>query len=236
MAVDAILLLYENVATGLVVYPKVIARHLAEELPFMASENLLMAAVAAGGDRQQLHEVIRRHSQAAGAAVKQEGRPNDLLERLAADPAFAQVDVAAAIDPASFVGRAPEQVDEFLASVVEPISESLSRPCRRRPVAGVKLGLRLEARGLRAGGSTRKPQHRVQHPPDADVWRVQPRRARAILHQPEAQARVLVGTMLPGLNAAGGQHAQSATNRQHGVQVCRPSHTNPTRKRGPLRR
>ncbi|HEX4142148.1 MAG TPA: adenylosuccinate lyase [Pirellulales bacterium] len=123
LAVDAILLLYENVAAGLVVYPRVIARHLAEELPFMASENLLMAAVAAGGDRQQLHELIRRHSQAAGAAVKQEGRPNDLLERLAADPAFAQVDVAGALDPASFVGRAPEQVDEFLAAVVAPIQK-----------------------------------------------------------------------------------------------------------------
>jgi adenylosuccinate lyase len=127
LAVDAILLLYENVAAGLVVYPQVIARHLAEELPFMASENLLMAAVAAGGDRQQLHELIRRHSQAAGAVVKQEGRPNDLLERLAGDPAFARVNVAAALDPASFVGRAPEQVDEFLASVVGPIQERYPR-------------------------------------------------------------------------------------------------------------
>ncbi len=127
LAVDAILLLYENVAAGLVVYPQVIARHLAEELPFMASENLLMAAVAAGGDRQKLHELIRRHSQAAGAVVKQEGRPNDLIERLAADPAFAKVNVAAALDPASFVGRAPEQVDDFLAAVVEPILKRYPR-------------------------------------------------------------------------------------------------------------
>ncbi|HEY1786451.1 MAG TPA: adenylosuccinate lyase [Pirellulales bacterium] len=127
LAVDAILLLYENVAAGLVVYPQVIARHLAEELPFMASENLLMAAVAAGGDRQQLHELIRRHSQAAASAVKNEGRANDLLQRLAGDPAFARVDVTAALDPASFVGRAPEQVDEFLAALVEPIQKRYPR-------------------------------------------------------------------------------------------------------------
>ncbi|HTU25362.1 MAG TPA: adenylosuccinate lyase [Pirellulales bacterium] len=136
LAIDAILLLYENVAAGLVVYPQVIARHLAEELPFMASENLLMAAVAAGGDRQQLHETIRRHSQAAGAAVKQEGRPNDLLQRLAADPAFAGVNVAAALDPAAYVGRAPEQVDEFLAADVEPI---LSRYPRRAAAAALRV-------------------------------------------------------------------------------------------------
>jgi adenylosuccinate lyase len=132
LAIDAILLLYENIAAALVVYPQVIARHLADELPFMASENLLMAAVAAGGDRQQLHEQIRRHSQAAGAVVKQEGRPNDLLERLKTDPAFAKVDFAAALDPASFVGRAPQQVDEFVTSVVAPILERYPR----RPTAG----------------------------------------------------------------------------------------------------
>ncbi|HUE72850.1 MAG TPA: adenylosuccinate lyase [Pirellulaceae bacterium] len=123
LAVDAILILLQNVAGGLVVYPKVIARHLAEELPFMATEDLLMAAVQAGGDRQQLHEVIRRHSQAAAAVVKQEGKPNDLLARLASDAAFAKVDVNAAMDPAQFVGRAPEQVDEFVAHVVAPIRQ-----------------------------------------------------------------------------------------------------------------
>ena len=80
-----------------------------------------MAAVAAGGDRQDLHERIRRHSQAAAAAVKQEGRPNDLLDRLASDPAFAKVDLSATLDARKFVGRAPEQVDEFIAEVVEPI-------------------------------------------------------------------------------------------------------------------
>jgi adenylosuccinate lyase len=121
LAIDAILMLYDNIAAGLVVYPQVIARYLAEELPFMATENLLMAAVAAGGDRQQLHERIRLHSQAAAAEVKQHGRPNDLLARLAGDPAFAKTDLGAALDPLDFVGRAPEQVDEFLADVVEPI-------------------------------------------------------------------------------------------------------------------
>jgi adenylosuccinate lyase len=105
----------------MVVYPQVIARNLREELPFMATENILMAAVAAGGDRQDLHERIRQHSQAAAAEVKQHGRPNDLMARLAADPAFAAADLEAAIEPASLVGRAPEQVDEFLAEVVEPI-------------------------------------------------------------------------------------------------------------------
>ena len=121
LATDAILILYENVASGLEAYPRVIARHLAAELPFMATENILMAATSAGGDRQELHERIRRHSQAAGAVVKHEGRPNDLLERLRSDPAFEGVNLEAALDPARFVGRAPQQVDEFLATVVAPM-------------------------------------------------------------------------------------------------------------------
>ena len=123
LAIDAILVLYQNVATGLVVYPQVIARHLREELPFMASENILMAAVAAGGDRQDLHERIRQHSQAAAAVVKQQGGDNDLIERLRKDPAFAKVDLAAAVDPATLTGRSAEQVDEFLAEIVAPIRE-----------------------------------------------------------------------------------------------------------------
>ncbi|MFO0870577.1 MAG: adenylosuccinate lyase [Pirellulales bacterium] len=123
LGVDAILAIYQNVAAGLVVYPKVIERNLAEELPFMATENILMAAVAAGGDRQDLHERIRVHSQAAAQQVKQEGRSNDLLTRLAADPAFAAVDLSSALSPAQFVGRAPEQVDEFLAEVVAPLRQ-----------------------------------------------------------------------------------------------------------------
>ncbi len=123
LAVDAILVLCQNVAEGLVVYPRVIAQHLNDELPFMATENLLMAAVAAGGDRQQLHERIRQHSQAAARVVKDEGRPNDLVARLQADPAFARIDVSAALDPAAFIGRAPQQVDAFLQEVVAPIRQ-----------------------------------------------------------------------------------------------------------------
>ena len=121
LAIDAILILLQNVTQGLVVYPKVIARNLEAELPFMATENILMAAVAAGGDRQKLHEQIRQHSQAAAAVVKQEGRANDLLERLQQDPAFAAVDLSAELDPIRFVGRAPEQVDEFVAEVINPV-------------------------------------------------------------------------------------------------------------------
>jgi len=121
LATDAVLILYQNVASGLVVYPKVIAAHLDAELPFMATENILMAAVAAGGDRQDLHERIRRHSQAAAAVVKQQAGPNDLIERLRADEALANVDLDAVLEPQRFVGRAPEQVDEFIAEVIEPI-------------------------------------------------------------------------------------------------------------------
>jgi adenylosuccinate lyase len=121
LAVDAVLVLYRNVTDGMVVYPKVLARNLADELPFMATENILMAAVSAGGDRQELHERIRRHSQAAAAVVKEQGGKNDLLARLAADEAFAAVDLDATLDPSQFVGRAPQQVDEFLAEVIGPI-------------------------------------------------------------------------------------------------------------------
>jgi adenylosuccinate lyase len=123
LAVDAVLILYQNVASGLVVYPEVIARNLREELPFMATENILMAAVAAGGDRQDLHERIRQHSQAAAAEVKQLGKPNDLLDRLRQDTAFAEVDLNSAVDPTKLTGRSPEQVDEFIAEVVTPIRE-----------------------------------------------------------------------------------------------------------------
>ncbi len=123
LAVDALLILYQNVASGLVVYPQVVASHLAAELPFMATENLLMEAVAAGGDRQTLHEKIRRHSQAAANEVKTQGKPNDLLERLAADEAFTGIDLQRATDPAQYTGRAAEQVDQFLEEVVGPIRE-----------------------------------------------------------------------------------------------------------------
>lgn len=123
LAIDAILILYQNITSGLVVYPRVIEKHLGEELPFMATENILMAAVAAGGDRQELHELIRQHSHAAAAVVKEQGGQNDLLERLAADPAFAGVDLGAAVEPLTLVGRSPEQVDEFIAEIVQPIRE-----------------------------------------------------------------------------------------------------------------
>jgi adenylosuccinate lyase len=121
LAIDAILLIYQNVARGMVVYPQVIAKHLAEELPFMATENILMAGVAAGGDRQTLHEKIRQHSLAAASVVKQQGGANDLLARLQLDEAFAGVDIEAAVDPRTLIGRSPEQVDEFLAEIVAPI-------------------------------------------------------------------------------------------------------------------
>ena len=121
LAVDACLILLENVSQGLVVYPKTIERNLREELPFMATESLLMAGVAAGGDRQHLHEVIRVHSQAAALRVKQEGMPNDLLDRLASDPAFANISVTDVMAPEQYTGRAERQVHEFLTEVIEPI-------------------------------------------------------------------------------------------------------------------
>lgn len=123
LATDAVLMICQNVTEGLVVYPKVIAAHLEAELPFMATENILMDAVAAGGDRQDLHERIRTHSQAAAAVVKKEGGANDLIRRLATDEAFAGVDLASVLDPARFVGRSPEQVDEFIVEVVDPIRQ-----------------------------------------------------------------------------------------------------------------
>ena len=123
LAVDALLIVYHNIASGLVVYPQVIARHLRDELPFMATENILMAAVSAGGDRQELHERIRQHSQAAAANVKQHGGDNDLLDRLARDTAFAALDWGRVLEPSQFVGRAPQQVDEFLAEIVTPIRQ-----------------------------------------------------------------------------------------------------------------
>ena len=123
LAVDAVLVLYQNIATGLVPYPAVMEANLGNELPFMATENILMEAVAAGGDRQQLHERIRQHSQEAAAVVKQEGRPNDLLQRLADDELFAGVDLAGLLEASQFVGRAPEQVEQFLGEVVEPIRQ-----------------------------------------------------------------------------------------------------------------
>ncbi|PQO34644.1 adenylosuccinate lyase [Bremerella cremea] len=123
LGIDAILIILANVCKGMVVYPALIRRHLAEELPFMATENLMMAAVAAGGDRQDLHEKIRVHSRNAGARIKNEGLSNDLLDRLKQDPAFPEFDAEAVLEPLQYVGRAPEQVDDFLADVIQPIRD-----------------------------------------------------------------------------------------------------------------
>ncbi len=125
LAVDAILTLYINVTDGLVVYPKVIEQRLMKELPFMATENIMMDAVKRGGDRQELHERIRVHSMEAGRVIKQEGGENPLLELIAADPAFgiSLEDLKALIRPENFVGRAPQQVDDFLCEDVAPILE-----------------------------------------------------------------------------------------------------------------
>ena len=138
LAVDACLILYRNITDGMVVYPRVIARNLDAELPFMATEEILMAGVQAGGDRQVLHEVIREHSQAAADQVKREGLPNDLLDRLQRDPAFSSVDLSGALNAGRFVGRAPEQVDSFLRTHVEPIRQKY-----RADLAGSAEALRV---------------------------------------------------------------------------------------------
>ncbi len=121
LGIDAVLTLYNNVVPGMVVHPPIIARHVAEQLPFMATENLLMAAVQAGGDRQELHERIRVHSMDAAASLKAGGESNDLIDRLKADPAFPKLDFDAVMEPSKFTGRSGVQVDEFIADEVEPI-------------------------------------------------------------------------------------------------------------------
>ena len=131
LAADSILQLYINISDGLVVYPKVIEAHLMAELPFMATENIMMDAVKAGGDRQELHERIRELSMEAGRVVKEEGKPTDLLDRIAADPMFTSLVVtkeslASVLDPADYVGRAPEQVAEYLRDVVKPVLDANS--------------------------------------------------------------------------------------------------------------
>jgi len=130
LATDAVLVIYANIAGGLVTMPGIIAANLRPHLPFLASEKILMAATTAGGDRQELHEAIRRHSHAATAGLR-EGRPNDLAERLAADPLFASIDLAQAMNGLDLAGRAPEQVDEFLAG---PVATALAS-CPRRAAA-----------------------------------------------------------------------------------------------------
>lgn len=126
LAIDACLILYRNITDGLVVYPNVISRQLNSELPFMATEAILMAGVRAGGDRQTLHEQIRVHSQEAADAVKQQGKSNDLISRLKTDDSFAAVDLEGTLDASLYIGRASEQVDAFVAQQVEPIRKRLA--------------------------------------------------------------------------------------------------------------
>ena len=125
LAVDGILDLYLNIVDGMVVYEKVIHKHLMAELPFMATENIMMDAVKEGGDRQELHEKIRQLSMQAGKNVKEEGKDNNLLELIAADPEFNLTleQLQATMEPSKYVGRAPVQVDAFLANVVNPVLE-----------------------------------------------------------------------------------------------------------------
>jgi adenylosuccinate lyase len=126
LAIDGILDLCLNVVDGLVVYPKVIEKRLMSELPFMATENIMMDAVKAGGDRQELHERIRELSMEAGRNVKVEGKDNNLLELIAADPAFNLTldELKQTMDPAKYVGRAKEQTEAFLTKIVNPILEA----------------------------------------------------------------------------------------------------------------
>ena len=139
LAIDGILDLYLNVVDGLVVYPKVIEKHMMAELPFMATENIMMDAVKAGGDRQELHEKIRTLSMEAGRNVKERGLENNLLELIAADPAFglSLEDLKKSMDPSRYVGRAPRQVEEFLAEVVNPILDA------NRDVLGMKAEINV---------------------------------------------------------------------------------------------
>ncbi len=126
LAADAILNIMLNVTDGLVVYPKVVRSRLMAELPFMASENIMMQAVEKGGNRQELHEQLRLHAIAAGKMVKEEGLPNDMIERIIADPAFglSLEDVQESLVPELYVGRSPEQVTEFIAEVLQPIFDA----------------------------------------------------------------------------------------------------------------
>ena len=122
LSIDAILNIYLNVASGLIVHEKVIAKHIQEELPFMASENIMMDAVRRGGDRQVLHEEIRKMSIEAGRVVKEEGGQNNLLELIAQNPMFGMSlkEISAHMDPSLYIGRCPQQVDEFLADFIQP--------------------------------------------------------------------------------------------------------------------
>ena len=126
LAVDGILDLYLNIVDGLVVYDKVIYKKFMEEIPFMATENIMMDATKAGGDRQELHEKIRQYSMEAGAVVKREGKENDLLQRIAADPAFGRTleELESLMEPSLYVGRAPQQTEEYINEVIKPLLDA----------------------------------------------------------------------------------------------------------------
>ena len=121
LTLDGSLDVMHNVTSGLVVYEKTIRANLVAELPFMATENMIMAAVKQGADRQEAHEIIRQHSQEAARHVKAEGGENDLLERLGDEDMFRNVDLDEVLDPMAYVGRAPEQVDRFITEIVDPV-------------------------------------------------------------------------------------------------------------------
>ena len=139
LAIDGILDLCLNVVDGLVVYPKVIEKHLMAELPFMATENIMMDAVKAGGDRQELHERIRELSMEAGRNVKEKGLDNNLLELIAADPAFnlTEEELRASMDPAKYTGRSAVQVEAYLKNVVNPLLEE------NKDLLGVKAEIQV---------------------------------------------------------------------------------------------
>ena len=130
LSADGVLVLVENVASGLVVNPGVIQRNLEEHLPFLATETVMMLATQRGGDRQDLHERIRQHSMDAAREMKEEGSRADLLKRIAGDPAFGMSleELRDLVDPQDFVGRAPEQVDQFLEEWVNPVLHRYSDP------------------------------------------------------------------------------------------------------------
>ena len=132
LAVDGILEILLNVLDGLAVYPKVIAVRISAELPFMATENILMAAVKASGNRQQLHEKIRQHSQAAAAQVKKLGKHNDLIDRLKTDPAFKKVNFKKVLDPKTYTGRASQQVNEFVKEILTPVRRKYRKQLSRK--------------------------------------------------------------------------------------------------------
>ena len=136
LAIDAILNIYLNVASGLVVHEKVIAKHIQEELPFMASENIMMDAVRRGGDRQVLHEEIRKMSIEAGRVVKEEGGENNLLQLIAQNPMFGMSleEISAHMDPSLYIGRCPQQVDEFLDQCIQPVLDKYADALKAKAV------------------------------------------------------------------------------------------------------